>query len=189
MNKGVPRLHHDSGRSRHEPAPLIGRQQSYDKEDTGQDKAINSDEVPGARDPYSVGVTWSRDQTRDVAPVPLGRPDAIQRHAQRRKANPFRARCAVIIEIEPRMFHQDGKAAAHQHEEEEKIREMAPANPERKAVRPARGAFLRGSRGQNMGQTQGSILGPGQGEGAEREGEQPKQEARPDPDSKTPVLE
>ena len=95
---------------------------------------------------------------------------------------------AVIVEIEPRMFHQDGKAAADEHEEEKQIEEMAPANPERKAMRAARNAFMRSVCRRDIRKTEDRVLHPGQDERTKSEDQQRDQERKADPDSKTPII-
>ena len=117
-------------------------------------------------------ITGSRDHRRDVTPIVLGRPDAVRRHPQWRETNPFRTWRATVIEIEPRMFHQDGKTAADEHEQEKEVDEMAPANPERKAMRAARDALVRSGCQCDVRKTEDSFLHPGQDEGTEREKQQ-----------------
>ena len=66
----------------------------------------------------------------------------------------------MVVPVESRMIHQDGEAAADEHEKEEQIRKVAPADPEGKAMRPARSAFGR-SRGRfKVRQSEDRMLQP-----------------------------
>ncbi len=67
------------------------------------------------------------------------------------------------------MFHQDGKTAADEHEQEKQIEEMAPANPERKSVRAACGSFMRSVWRCDMRKTEDRVLHPGQDERTKNE--------------------
>jgi len=73
------------------------------------------------------------------------------------------------VEIEPRMFHQNGKTAADEHEQKKEVEEMAPANPERKAMRTARNAFIRSGCRRDIRKAEDRVLHPGQDERTERE--------------------
>jgi hypothetical protein len=86
------------------------------------------------------------------------------------------------------MFHQDGKTASYEHEHEKKIEEMAPANPERKAMRGARNAFMRSGCRRDIRKAEDRVLRPGQGERTEREEQQRNQDRRTDPNSKAPII-
>jgi hypothetical protein len=55
-------------------------------------------------------------------------------------------------------IHKDGEATADEHEEEEQVGIMAPAHPERKAVRTARSALGRGLRRPRVPQPEDRML-------------------------------
>ena len=188
MDENLPRLHEEIGRGRHEPSPLLGREQSNYKKHAGQNKSVDVDEVPGARDTDRVTITGRRDHGRDITSILLRRPNAVRGYSQRRESDPFRARGAVIVEIEPRMFHQNGKTAPDEHEQEKEVKEMAPANPERKAMRAARNAFMRSGCRRNVRKTEDRVLRPGQDERTECEEQQRDQDRRTDPNSKAPII-
>src|SRR5579885_3435318 len=86
------------------------------------------------------------------------------------------------------MVHKDGKAAAHEHEEEKHIEEMAPAHPGGKPVRTARQAFLRGWRWRDIRQSGDGTLNPRGTQGDEDQDYQDSQRAGRDPDVKPPVI-
>ncbi len=54
----------------------------------------------------------------------------------RREPYPFRAGSAAVVEVQPRMIHQNRKAAANQDHHEEEVEEVTVTNPEREAVWP-----------------------------------------------------
>ena len=86
------------------------------------------------------------------------------------------------------MFHQNGKTAADEHEQEKEVEEMAPANPERKAMRAARNAFMRSGCRRNVRKPEDRVLYPGQDERTECEDQQRDQDRRTDPNSKAPII-
>ena len=177
-NKGVPCLHEDSRGGRHQPFPLRAGQKADDEEDTRQDKAIDRDEVPGACNANRMAVARSRHQRREIAGVVLCRPDAVLRHFERREADPLCPRSAMVVPVKSRMIHQDREPAADEHEQEEKVGEVTPANPEGKAMRSARSAFGR-SRGRcNMWQAEDRMLQPCQHQGREEHSQDKKAFAR-----------
>ena len=86
------------------------------------------------------------------------------------------------------MIHEDRDTAADQHAEEEEIREVAPANPERKAMRPARSAF-RGCRGgRNRRQAEESMLQQRQNNRSEDHSNNQQKGSGADPYAKAPVF-
>lgn len=92
------------------------------------------------------------------------------------------------VEIEPRMFHQNGETAADEHEQEKGVEEMAPTNPERKAMRAARNAFMRSGCRRDIRKPEDCVLHPGQDERTECEDQQRDQDRRTDPNSKAPII-
>ena len=92
------------------------------------------------------------------------------------------------VEIEPRMFHQNGETAADEHEQEKEGEEMAPTNPERKAVRATRRAFMRSGRRCDVRKAEDRVLRPGKDERNECEDQQRNQGRRTDPNSKAPII-
>jgi hypothetical protein len=58
------------------------------------------------------------------------------------------------------MVHQDGEAAADEHEKEEQIRKVAPADPEGKAMGPARSTFGRSRGRSKVRQSEDRMLQP-----------------------------
>ncbi len=106
-----------------------------DEDNSGDDEAVDIDEVPDASNADGVPVTRRGNERRDIAGIVFRRPEAVAGHFERREADPFASRRAVVIEIQPRMIHQDRQAAANQQHHEKEIEEVAIAHPERKSVR------------------------------------------------------
>ena len=81
----------------------------------------------------------------------------------RREANPLAVRRAVVVEIEPGMIGEDGEAAANEHGDEEEVKEVGVANPEREAVGPGEVAGIDERDGRNVRQAGYGHLNPGRG--------------------------
>jgi hypothetical protein len=105
------------------------------KYNAGEDEPVNVDEVPDPRDADGVPVAGRADERRNIAGIVFGGPEAVARDFERREADPLASRRAVVVEIETGMIHQDGKAAANEHGDEEEVEEMAVTDPEREPVR------------------------------------------------------
>src|ERR1017187_8318780 len=127
-------------------------------------------------------------QRREIAGVILRGPHAAFRHFQGREADPLRSRRAMVVPVESGVIHQDGEAAADEHEKEEQIRKVAPADPKRKAMRPGRGAFG-GSRGRSkVRQSEDCMLQPRKQERSKHKGEGDQEGSRTQPDAKAAIL-
>ena len=120
------------------------------------------EKVPCAGDPDRVPVAGERDERRDIPGIVLRRPEAIGRHHDRRETNRFRARRAVIVEVQPRMVHQDREAAPDEERDEEEIEKVAVADPHRKPVWAGRRGFVVQRHGRNGRHAEQGALRPGQ---------------------------
>ena len=134
MDPGIPRLQDDRGRYRHETPPLVSCEKHGDEVHAAKDEAMHVDEVPDARYANSMPVAGRANERSEIAGVVLGRPQAVARNLQRREANPLAIRRAIVVEIESGMIGEDGKGAANEHGDEEEVKEVGIANPEREAV-------------------------------------------------------
>jgi len=80
---------------------LVGGEEQRREDDAGDDEAMNVDEVPRPRDADGVSVTGCTEQRRDVPRIILGRPQPTLWNGDRRELDPFTARRAVVVEIQP----------------------------------------------------------------------------------------
>src|SRR5665213_373534 len=133
-------------------------------------------------------VAGSRNHRREIAGVVLRGPQAVLRHLEGSETDPLRSRRAMVIPVKPRMIHQDGEAAADEHEQEEQIRKVAPANPERKAMGPARSTCGRSRGRSKVRQSEESILQPREQERSKHKGEGDQEGSRTQPDAETAIL-
>jgi hypothetical protein len=117
--------------------------------------------MPDPRDTDGVPVSGRADQGRDIAGIVLRRPNPIAGNLERRKPDPFASWGAIVIEIQPRMIHQDRKAAADQERHKKEIEEMAVSDPERKAVRPRKVVGIYLGNGRNARLPGNGDLDPG----------------------------
>ncbi len=183
----VPRLHEDAPRRRHQPHPLIAGQQPAHKEESGEHESVDVQKMPAPADPNRMAVARRSHQRRNVPVVIFRGPQPVARHFQRRKPDPFAPRRAAVVEIKPRMIHQDRQSAADQHEGEEQIEEVRPANPRRKSVRPARRSGNRRRVRSNVGQPPHVRLNPRDGQRHEDNNSDDGQRRRANPDSEPAV--
>src|ERR1035437_7429227 len=76
MHPCVPCLQKHDGRRRHQTAPLFGVKKHDDKENAGDDKAVDIDEVPNPRDTDRVPIAGRADKRRNIASIVFCSPDA-----------------------------------------------------------------------------------------------------------------
>jgi hypothetical protein len=68
----------------------------------------------------------------------------------------------MVVPVKSRMVHQDRESAADEHEEEEQIGEVTPANPEEKTMRTTRSPLSRIRRGRYVREAKDRMLHPRQ---------------------------
>ena len=135
VHEGAPCLNEYGSRGRHEPLPLGCAEQQADEDQARDDESVDIQEVPRTSDADRMAISRQGGQRRDIPGIIFRGPDPILRNRQRGQSDPFRSGRAVVVEIQARMIHEDRQAAANQHREEQKIEEVAVANPHRKAMR------------------------------------------------------
>lgn len=162
-------------------------EEADDEADADNDEAIDVDEMPGAGDADRVPIAGYGEDWGDVARIIFGGPDAVGGHTKRGEANPFAARCTVVVEIEARMIHEDGEAAAGKHGQKEKIEEMEPANPAGETVRSSHGAFAQLRDCGHRGQAVEKILSPGKDQWDEHGQNKDDERGRANPNAEAAV--
>ena len=150
VDPGIPRLQNHGGRGGDQALPLLSGAEHGDEVDAAKDEAMHVDEVPHARHADGVPVAGRANERREIAGIVLRRPQAVARNLDGREADPLAARRAVVVEIEPGMIGEDGKAAADEHGDEEEVEEVAVADPEREAVRAGEVVGVHHRDGRNM---------------------------------------
>jgi hypothetical protein len=94
----------------------------------------------------------------------------------------------MVVPVKSRMVHQDRESAADEHEEEEQIGEVTPANPEGKTMRTTRSSLSRGRRGRYMREAEDRMLHPRQHQGRDDEDRDNQKRSGADPDAKAAIL-
>ena len=135
MNPGVPRLTEHHWRRRDDTPPLVGGKKQCPEHDPGDDESVNVDEVPCSRDADGVPAAGCGKERRDVARVIFGRPEPVMWNGDRRKSDPFSSRRAVVVKVQPRVIRENRQPTADQQHHEQKVEEVAVADPQRKSVR------------------------------------------------------
>lgn len=149
---------------------------------------MNVDEVPDTRDADRVSVPRCRHDRRDVSSIIFGGPKAVARDFDRRKADPFAPRRAVVIEIKSGMIHQDRQPAANEHHHKEEVEEMTVTHPQRKSVRSGKVARRSLRNLGNGGQAGYRELDPCGGEYRQHRDGNAKKNGRSNPDTKAAIL-
>src|SRR6185437_8292734 len=187
MDPHVPALQKHKRGGGHNAPPLLGGKQQTDENNSCDDEAMHVDEVPDARDADGMPVAWRAHQGRDITGVIFRGPQAVAGDLNRRDADPFSARRAAVIEIQPRMVHENGEAAANQQHHKQKIEEMAVAHPEWKPMRPGKIAGIDLGRRRYGRESGHGIFDPGSNNYRDESNTNPDQDGRPHPDAKAPV--
>ena len=95
----VPCLQEDKRRSRHNAPPLLCVKEHTDENNTGNDKAVNVDEVPNPGNTDRVPIARRANERRNITGIIFRGPDAIAWHIQGRKPNPFAPGSTAVVEI------------------------------------------------------------------------------------------
>src|SRR6185437_1041059 len=106
---------------------------------------------------------------------------------QRREANPFRARRAIVVEIEPRMIYQNGEAAADQHHEKHEIKKVRPAKPPRKAMHACESSCVELGNRSEVWKAINRCLRPSHDKRNQCETDSNRNKGRFDPNAKPPI--
>src|SRR5579872_2795067 len=148
VHEGIPCLHNNQRRNRHNSFPLFRGEEHDDKNDARGDETVYINEMPYAGKTNRMAVAWRADERRDVARIVFRGPDTVPWNAHGRKTNPFAPRCATVVEIKTRMVHQDRQPAADQDHHKKKIEEVTVAYPHGKTMRSYEviGVYLGNSR-------------------------------------------
>ena len=163
VDPGIPGLQNHGWRGGDQALPLLSRAEHGDEVDAAEDEAMHVDEVPHACHADGVPVAGRANERREIAGIILGRPQAVARDLDGREADPLAVRRAVVVEIEPWMIGQDGKAAADEHGDEKEVEEMAVADPERESVRAGKVVGVHHGNGWNVRQAGHGHLNPRRG--------------------------
>src|ERR1051326_128788 len=161
MDERIPGLYQYNSRGRHNPSPLLGYEEQRHKDQSCDNEPIDIDEVPRARHPNCMAITGQRKQGRDVTRIVLRGPHTVLRNCQRRESNPFGPGRAMVIEIESRGVHENGKTTSDEHHHKEKIKEVGITNPHGKAMRSGWRHLVELRHGWNVRQPENSNLPPG----------------------------
>ena len=163
MDPGIPRLHDHGGRGGDQALPLFRSAEHGDEVNAAKDEAMHVNEVPHACHADGVPVAGRANERREIAGIILGRPQAVARDFDGSEADPLAIWGAVVVEIEPWMIGQDGKAAADEHGDEKEVEEMAVADPKRKSVRTSNVVGVHHGNGWNVRQAGHGDLNPRRG--------------------------
>lgn len=148
---------------------------------------MHVDEMPCACDADGVAVTRCAHQWRNITRVIFGGPQPVVGDLNRRNADPFSARCATVIKIQPGMVHENGQAAANQQHHKQEIKKMAVSHPEWKSMRPGKIAGIDLGHSWYRRESGNGIFDPGSSDYRDESNTNADQDGRPHPDAKAPV--
>ena len=147
--QGMPGAGKDIPGRGDQPSPLARPEQQHDIDEPGQQPQRVGDAVPVPPD-SEVLVAGHPKPGRDVDLVLARGVEDVGtgRHLLFGELQPFRARGAAVVPVQPGVRHQDLDAAAHQEHHEQQVQVVAETQPPRESQRLRRDDRLRCSHGR-----------------------------------------